>query len=216
MKKKSFKDFKNGFTLPEIMVVLALFAILAATALNSNFGSRKQISALTNDSLSLSLEIRDMQTRTLSFVNDSNSPSNYNGYGVYFDLVNANTIKTFYNTGSLISFNFSDISSLFNLPSEKIVFTNPDYISRICLNSDCKNSNQNLDFTKLAISFIKPRQYAIFFVSKDGIDFRKTLESGGPTNISSVCIEMATGQNYFRNIYVNYAGQISESVGMCK
>lgn len=218
MKLKS-EILSRGFTLVELMVVLSIFAILGTLSLDINNNSRRRDAVLSTDSTSFALEIRDMQNRTLSFVNDINAPAGTNGYGVYINASNDYLIQSFYRSSAGNAFTSYDIPGVSsNKPSSNIVLSNANKINKICLNGDCANYNTtNLAFSKLAIFFVKPKQYANFYISNDGATFySKTQNNPSGIAISEVCIELNSSQNEYRNISVNYLGQISDNSGKCK
>ena len=218
------KKYSSGFTLIEILLVMSIVGILIVSTLSIDFSSRKRITALVTDSKALSLLIYDMQNRAMSFLNDINAPTvGHNGYGVYFDLSSPNSVKTFYRTNSN-TFNVVDVGSTFKNPTDKTIFSLGDRITKICLNDGGNaNCNTNLNFSKLALFFVKPKQYANFYISNDSNDgsvfYSKTLNNAAGLEIYSACFEITTGQNETvesRAVVVTYIGQISELVGNCK
>jgi hypothetical protein len=215
MNKYFSKKLNRGFTLVEIMVVIAIFAILGSLMLDTSFSSRKRINALSLDNDSIALEIRDMQNRTLSFIDNGN---NNIGYGIYFDLTNPNTVRTFYKYSNQ-DFNSIEIpTSTSDNPTDDLIFSLSGKINKICLNGVLTNCDSDLSFKKLALFFIKPKQYANFYISNDGSSFyNKTKNDINGAPITQACIELATGQSdEYRHIDIFYVGQISTSAGPCK
>ncbi len=75
---------KSGFTLVEMLVVVAIFTIISAVALfnQTKFSSDMVI---TNLAYEIALEVRQAQTYGIGVRNSSNDASNFQyGYGVHF------------------------------------------------------------------------------------------------------------------------------------
>ena len=203
-----------GFTMIELLLAMVIIGVLAAITLDLNFSSRKRITALVADTQTLALAIYDMQNRTLSFLPATSPISGHNGYGVYFDLAEPNSFRTFYRTDSP-TFNPSDLQSLFKAPTDKSVFSFGNKISKICLNGGTEKCSSNSNFSGLALFFVKPKQYANFYILQNGSFSSKISD----LPIAPVCLEITTGQNEAvesRSVTVSYVGQISEKVGPCQ
>ena len=71
----------KGFTLIEIMVVLALIAILGSITIMSDYKTNKYKNSLLVDTEAVSIDIRDMQNRTSNFLQDT--IVNNIGYGIF-------------------------------------------------------------------------------------------------------------------------------------
>lgn len=204
------KEIK-GFTLIEIMVVLALIAILGSITIMSDYKTNKYKNSLLVDTEAVSIDIRDMQNRTSNFLQDT--IVNNIGYGIFFDLNNRLRTETFFKKEG--DFDISELSSVNSMkPIDDFIFNSNNSIKRICLNG-C--STKELDPQgKLAIYFIKPRPYAYFSYSDDGLTYYTNLYPSYNA-INHACIEIfSEGISDVRRIDVYYIGQISFSYGNCE
>lgn len=204
---KSLKSPKKAFTLVEILMVLALIAILGSILISSDYKSSQIRNSLLTDAEAVAAELRDMQNRTTNFVKSSNVDNV--GHGVYVDISNPSKVESFYkiNTQDFSSIEVPTISSI--KPSDDIIFNNGDRVNRICLNS-CDNTTN-----KIAIYFIKPKAYIYFFRSEDGLSFYNTTSSNDPINHICIEIKPMVGDDV-RKVDVYYIGQIAFSSGVCE
>lgn len=204
------KEIK-GFTLIEIMVVLALIAILGSITIMSDYKTNKYKNSLLVDTEAVSIDIRDMQNRTSNFLQDT--IVNNIGYGIFFDLNNRLRTETFFKKEG--DFDISELSSVNSMkPIDDFIFNSNNSIKRICLNG-C-STKELYPQGKLAIYFIKPRPYAYFSYSDDGLTYYTNLYPSYNA-INHACIEIfSEGISDVRRIDVYYIGQISFSYGNCE
>jgi prepilin-type N-terminal cleavage/methylation domain-containing protein len=206
------QNLEKGFTLIEMMAVLALLAILGTVFMNSGYQETKIRNALLTDSEDLSIGVVDMQNRAASFI--KGNVSDTVGYGVFIDLDNPSKIETFYKIRDA-DFDLSEVAGG-QKPTSDLIFTNGNHISRICLNSGtgyCYDSSTN---AKIALYFVKPKPYTNFAFSSDGLIYSYTVPSTFDS-INHVCLEIApaSGTDY-RHVDVYYIGQVSSSYGKCQ
>lgn len=212
---KIYKDnLKKGFTLIEIMVVIALFATLSAISLGSGYRQNQIRNSLLTDSVDLAISLQDMQTRSSSFIS-SNENSNSVGYGLFFDSMDPGNIQSFYKSeGQFSSVDVPNISVA--KPDQDLILNYGNKVGKICLNG-CSNFNSNN--TKLAIFFIKPKPYANFSVlDTNGVTYATTINASG-TNVQIVhaCLEIdPTSGNEYRHVDIYKVGQISSAYGPCE
>lgn len=205
---RKYRQAKNlkGFTLVEIMLVLAIIMVLGGTLVSTNLQQVRTRSGLLTDSSSLAMEVRDMQNRTTSFLKSENIQNL--GYGIYIDKLNPSKVESFYKLTNT-DFAPSEVPSTSNKPTEDFILNNGNRITKICLN------NCNHTTTKLAIYFIKPRPYAYFSSSDDGLSYDRALNNGD--QIDNVCIEIRPDRtDIVRKVQVYYIGQVSFSDGPCQ
>ena len=201
----------KGFTLVEIMVVISIIAILGGITISGDYKANKIRNGLLVDTESIATDIRDMQNRTTSFVQNPNI--NNIGYGIYFDLSENASLKTetFYKQTEDV-FDKSELSTSNNMrPIDNYIFNQGNYIKRICING-CSTHEIN-PLGKLAVYYIKPKPYTNFAFTDDGLTYY--TEYAG-NSISHACIEVAShlGQD-IRRVDIYYIGQISFSLGTC-
>ena len=203
------KNTQKAFTLVEMIVVLAIIAILSSIFFYSGFDSTRIHSTVISDSDNISIFATDMQNMTTSFV--KNNTADNVGYGMYLDLNNTSKLESFFKyIGD--DFYSTDLPNITNKPTDDLLLTGSNRISKICLNG-CNNfiATNNL---KLAIYFIKPKPHAYFSVSQDGINFSQNINSQA---IEKACIEISpSGNDYIRHVDIYYIGQVSSSYGGCQ
>ncbi len=211
MKSRFIKNKLKGFTLIELMVTLSIIMILGGITISSSYKENKIKNSILLDTESVAISIRDMQNRTINFT--QNPMFNNIGYGVFFNIKNSLKVETFYKLDG--DFKTTELSGSENIrPSDDFIFTPGNYIRRICLNGCSVKVLDNDD--KLAVYFVKPKQYANFSYSEDGLNYYKYLY---PSNqlINNVCIEIgAEASNDIRKLYISYIGQIFFNSGYCE
>ena len=212
MKIFSIKNIEKGFTLIEMMAVLALLAILGTIFMNSGYQETKIRNALLTDSEDVSITIIDMQNRSSSFIRDNLLDTV--GYGVFIDLSNPSKIETFYKTKDN-NFTSNEVMNA-QKPTNDLIFNGGNHISRICFNSDTNYCYNSID-TKMVLFFVKPKPYVNFATYDPNSDTYITEIPGTTESINQVCIEIApSSSNNLRHIDVSYVGQVSSSYGPCK
>ena len=207
-------NLEKGFTLIEIMVVIALLAILSSIFLGSGYRQNQIRKSLLTDSIDLATVLQDMQSRAASFVLGNDNVNNV-GYGVFFDNLSSEKIESFYKAKG--PFSSLDIpNSSLPKPGEDLILNYGNKIGNICLNGCSTYNSKN---TKLAIFFVKPKSYANFSVlSDDGVTYTTTVTQGGvEVPIVHACLELnpTSGADY-RHVDIYKVGQISSAYGQCE
>lgn len=207
-------NLEKGFTLVEIMVVIALLAILSSIFLGSGYRQNQIRNSLLTDSVDLATTLQDMQSRATTFVLNNDNVVNI-GYGVFFDNLDPGKIESFYKSEG--QFSISDIpNSSLPKPEQDLILNYGNKVGNICLNG-C--SVYNSKTTKLAIFFVKPKSYANFSVlSSDGVTYTTAVLQGG-VNVPIVhaCLEIdPTNGTEYRHIDIYKVGQISVAYGQCQ
>ncbi len=211
MKIISNKYDSKGFTLIEMMTVLALMAILGSIFMNSGYKRNQIRNSLLTDSEDLSITLSDMQNRTTSFVEGLNPPQDLIGYGIFIDTSSPFKIETFYKTKN-VEFGPDDISADQQKPISDLILTAGNYIKRICLNNSCERYLSE----EIAIYFVKPKPYANFAIPSENVSYISTVVDNGP-QIENVCVEISSTQGEdLRHVDIFYIGQISSSYGPCQ
>ncbi len=204
----------QGFTLVEIMVVIALFSILSAISLNSGYRENQIKNSLFTDSIDLSTFLQDMQTRSSTFVSATNNINNI-GYGVFFDNTDPSKIESFYKYEG--QFTISELLNNSNpKPEQDLLLNYGTKIGKICLNGCSNYSNES---TKLAVFFVRPKSYANFSVlSSDGVTYTTTIDQAGiATPIVYACLELTpVNVKEVRHIDIYKIGQVSAVYGKCQ
>lgn len=208
------KNFEKGFTLIEIMVVIALLATLSSIFLGSGYRENQIRKSLLTDSIDLATTLQDMQSRSATFILGNDNVNNV-GYGVFFDNLSPEKIESFYKAEG--QFSSSDIpNSSIPKPGEDLILNYGNKIGNICLNG-C--STYNSKTTKLAVFFVKPKSYANFSVlSSDGVTYTTTVNKAGvEVPIVHACLELTpTSGTDYRRIDIYKVGQISATYGQCQ
>lgn len=202
----------KGFTLIEMMTVLAVMAILGSIFLNSGYKKNQIRNSLLTDSEDLSITLSDMQNRTTSFVEGLNPPKDLIGYGIFIDTLNPSKIETFYKTINT-DLKSNEISSDKEKPVSDLVLTGGNYVKRICLNNNCEIFPE-----KIAIYFVKPKPHTNFAIPSTDGSYISTISSDQDSSqIDHACIEIisASGEDS-RHVDIFYIGQISSSYGPCQ
>lgn len=211
MKHRFIRSNLKGFTLVEIMVVLSIIIILGGITISGDYRTNKIRNSIMIDTESIATDIRDMQNRTASFV--QNTSFNNVGYGVFFDIKNPLKTETFYKLNG--DFDITEVLNSNSLkPTDDFILSEGNYIKRICLNG-CYNKIINPN-GKLAIFFVKPKPYVNFSYSDDGLTYYKNLYPI-ENAITHACVEIKSQNNLFtKRIDIYYIGQISYSYGSCE
>ena len=207
-------NLEKGFTLIEIMMVIALLAILSSIFLGSGYRQNQIRKSLLTGSIDLATVLQDMQSRAASFVLGNDNVNNV-GYGVFFDNLSSEKIGSFYKAKG--PFSSLDIpNSSLPKPGEDLILNYGNKIGNICLNGCSTYNSKN---TKLAIFFVKPKSYANFSVlSDDGVTYTTTVTQGGvEVPIVHACLELSptSGADY-RHVDIYKVGQISSAYGQCE
>lgn len=203
-------DTIKGYTLIELLLVLAIISIFSVAAIATSFRYNQLASSLLNDVHSVNMYIREMQNKTASFV-AADQVSNI-GYGVFLDLDNKNKIESFYKSNTGI---FSPGEATAPKPGESLLLDPDNYFSKICINGCSSYSGAR----KVAIYFLKPKSYAIFSipeVKNTSGNYIDTIPDTY-TKINKVCLEISSyNGDYKRRIDIHYVGQISFASGPCQ
>lgn len=208
--KRGGSNFLKGYTMVELLLVIAVISILSVVAMASSFRYNQLLSNLLNDVNSVTMLMREMQNKTTSFI-ASNSGVN-EGYGVFLDLNNKNKIEPFYKTNRNP---FSPTEATSPKPDQNLLLGSSNYFSRICLNGCSTYSSA----TKVAIYFLKPKPYIIFSIPypNTSTTYINTIPGQPNTKINRACIELASySGNYKKRIDIHYVGQISFASGPCQ
>lgn len=207
-------NFEKGFTLIEIMVVIALLAILSSIFLGSGYRQNQIRNSLLTDSVDLATTLQDMQSRAATFILGTNNSNNV-GYGVFFDNLDSGRIESFYKSEG--QFSSSDIpNSSIAKPGQDLILNYGNKIGNICLNGCTTFNSKN---TKLAIFFVKPKSFANFSVlSNDGVTYTTTVtQAGVAVPIIHACLELdPTSGTEYRHVDIYKVGQISAAYGQCQ
>ncbi len=207
-------NFEKGFTLIEIMTVVALLAILSSIFLSSSYRKNQVRNSLLTDSVDLATSLQDMQSRAATFVTGNDNVNNV-GYGIFFDNLDPGRIESFYKSeGQFSSVDIPNAS--LPKPDQDIILNYGNKIATICLNGCDTFKSQT---TKLAIFFVKPKSYANFSVlSEDGVTYTTTVnQSDVDIPITHACLELEpTDAVEYRHIDVFRVGQISAAYGPCQ
>lgn len=197
------KKIKAGFTLVELVVVLAIFAAIMAVALFNQAGLSSNI-LLTNLAYETALAVREAQTYGIGVRASSPSAavSNFDrGYGVYFDRTSDTT------RAQIIVFGDSDGNNAYGGPSElqslyQVQNQRGNKIQKVCVKNGVGPCAEVTDVQKLSIMFKRPNPEASFriFDINDG-------EISNPTGPAVIVVNNNEGTNC-RAIVVEVTGQI--------
>jgi prepilin-type N-terminal cleavage/methylation domain-containing protein len=157
MIKKKFK-YNTGFTLIELVVVLAIFAVLSGVAI-FNYGSLQTKVDLTNLANEIALQIVQAQNSASNGLlpNQSHDPSWKPSYGVYF---NMSTPKQFIYFTDLNSNHLFDGTDCTGECLNTYTITKNDYISSI-------TTDNGSPLNDLTATFVRPNSSAILYSSSN-------------------------------------------------
>jgi prepilin-type N-terminal cleavage/methylation domain-containing protein len=190
--KKRHSEYKGGFTLIEVTVVIVIFSILSAISIVNYRGFDNSVK-LKNQAMNVALAIKLAQTKAFS----SRETAGGVPYGVYLDTIDAsymNKSNSFIDMDKDRIFDAGDTI----LTNDQIVLESGYTISKICADngSGCMNP---LNETKLFISYLRPN-----------VDAKICLGIGDCTltNYSQAQITIASPKNATTTVFVTNMGQI--------
>ncbi len=215
--KKIASQFKKGFTILEMLMVLAIFGILTAVIV-FNYGEFNSKTIMTNMAYEAALSIRQAQVYSLSVRGDVGVPNFDNHYGIYVNPTIDNKSFAFFidrvengvtdgacnADGTCLSCSATDSECL-----EKISLTRDVVVSRICLSFDPQSivdRDTGLcsedEVGELTLTFERPNPDAVVRTGSD-------IVPG-----ANVAIVLKTSYGNQRAIIVKSTGLISvESIG---
>lgn len=216
------KHLFSGFTLLEIMVVMAIVVLLSAVVLVNypGSGSKLKVSTLTS---SLDLDLHDLQLQARTVNSQRNTVS---GYGIYFEGSRPNAYVNVYDKPLL--FSQSDLPGKGDLlwsgvdeNAAEVKLPEGFRITDVCVSkkeepvssppfSKCRSTH---DVTDLTVMFERPDPYAII-----------TVNNSTSTLYYSACIEISSerafrplaSKGYQRHVVVTSVGLISSGEGTCR
>lgn len=190
------KNFKEGFTLVEMLAVLAIFAILSSVILWNHRGFDNTV-VLTSLAHDVALSIRQGQVYGISVRGDDTRGGRFNalGYGVHFDLGDRTRYILFADEGNPGD---KDYSSNIDTTITTYTLTNGYRIKGIYYTDS--SGEHSLGLTKkLSIVFTRPNPTAFF--KSDGI-----IQNWLQVRIE---IEPINNPSASRSVVVSRMGQIS-------
>lgn len=226
--RSSFHTTQNGFTLVEMVVVLAIFGVITTTVL-FNYGQFRTTVSLENLAQDIALSIRKTQSYASSVRGVQLAPSplgetvQFPGYGIHFNLPSG--VSTNFGGSSKAFAVFADLSAAWGIPGdgkynddagaticgtnlgpgnecvEYITITTADKISKICTTSNGTTTCGTSNIA-LDILFIRPKIEPTFCLMSGS-----TSCSG--STISKASIEVTSALGDTKTITIWNTGQIS-------
>jgi prepilin-type N-terminal cleavage/methylation domain-containing protein len=152
---------KAGFTLIEMMIVLAIFAVITSVAMFNQTGLNSSI-LLTNLAYETALAVREAQTYGIGVRATAGSGIYDNGYGAYFDTSRPNNIFIFndLNSDHIYTESPSELQSLYTIANQR-----GNKISWICYGAfPCQPEGILIPGQKISIMFKRPNPEATFWL----------------------------------------------------
>jgi prepilin-type N-terminal cleavage/methylation domain-containing protein len=208
------KSFKAGFTVVEMLVVLAIFAIISSIVI-SNYSDFRSSVSLENLSQDIALSIRRSQIYAMSVKGTTGvGPTPFPAYGIHFSNESSPSYSYGGSQKSFIIFadlppstspasydQSSNTCGYSNLATgnecvEEVTINSTDFIKELCVNSTCGLSGS------LDISFTRPNSDASFC-------FILPLGNSCAGSVSSASIFISSLDGKTKKISVWNTGQIS-------
>ena len=214
---KRITNYKNGFTLIELVVVFSIMVIISGLAL-FNYSSFRSNISLDNLSQEIALTMRQAQVYALGVhgTQIGNTGNQFPAYGIHFRLsTNANDI-VHGNTKSFVLFadlppsvctppatctpanqTYDEIGALCSIANVAVnneclqtnTIASTDYISGFCVDGNCDTFPDSQNPPTLDIVFTRPNPDAHFFL----FDKSATCSSGCTGSSATITIKSATG-----------------------
>lgn len=200
MKIKNLLKIKNGFTLVEIIVVIAIIATISALSL-FNSGKLNSAVLLSNTAYEVSLIIRDAQISGLGakVLLDGNVATTSN-QGVYFN-INDSKIILFADLSKNNGYNQGEESQIYNIENKRA--------GSILSIKKIPNSGDPVDIQDLNIIFKRPNPEAYFYYT----DTENNLLT---EQYGSVAINMGFPGGDCKSIIVYKTGAIQIDKSFCQ
>ena len=191
MKKRNRQKKQRAFTLIELTVVLAIFALISATVL-ANYRGFGRKTLLKNLAYQVALSLREAQVSGITGRNvDLSGGSYYSSYGVYFSAIDKNQYIFFKDRETIGAPHKYDGS----IELVKSYSISPKFhISNLCTRNSAASSC--LPANELHISFKRPEPDAYIYT-----------ESGGPYAEGIIELQSQDGDKIYIDIYST--GQIA-------
>ncbi len=190
-KKMSGANSKSGFTLIEVLIVVAISAMLAAIAIGYS-GTERDQTTLSVEETKISQFI--LQARSLSIATYGNAAGSACGYGVSFDAASKTySVFAYVPNGSGTCPPVASVTSASQVQDHEARYTDETW--QVHPANDVTFSMANSNALSLVL-FYPPDPITLLF---DG--------SGNPINQATVNLAAANGSS--RTISINSAGQVS-------
>jgi prepilin-type N-terminal cleavage/methylation domain-containing protein len=221
MKKHITSQFKKGFTILEMLMVLAIFGIITAVVM-FNYGEFNSKTIMSNMAYEVALSVRQAQVYSLSVRGEANNNNFDNNYGVYFNTSNPKDFAFFIDRAQSTSVDPNGICDTGGIEClacesqgggteclEKITLTRDVTIERLCTSSDLNPVDEETgvcagqdgdDVSDLTVTFKRPNPEAIVTVG------------GSQISGASAGIVLTTSYGNRRAIIIKPTGQISVQV----